>query len=252
MKYTAVYMRVSTDTQSTDSQELELRKYLQSQGLDPDDYTKVLWFTDVCSGDKFTPKDRAALEKLRENVKLGVIDQIIVWKLDRLARSIRDGIVILCEWLDAGVGVVSVTQQFDFRGPLGKAVAALLLSLAEMELQNIRERIRAGIARAQARGVKMGGNRGYRTTMAQVEMCLNMYNNGYPITHIAKAAGVGRTYIYRLCRKRGNPELRKQMQAARKAARQATRLERAKNSLDALEFASEALDRRKKCSTRKT
>ena len=71
---------------------------------------------------------------------------MILYRLDRLARSIRDGVNLLTDWINAGVRVVITTMQIDLSGALGQTVAALLLGLAQMEREAIRERQAAGIA----------------------------------------------------------------------------------------------------------
>ncbi len=77
---------------------------------------------------------------------------MIVWKLDRLARSMRDGITTLSAWCSKGVRVVSVTQQIDLSGPVGQLIASILFGIAEIERDYIRERQRVGIDAAKKRG----------------------------------------------------------------------------------------------------
>lgn len=200
MKHVAVYMRVSTDSQSTDSQESELRKYLTDRGLDPDDRSRVVWYVDTISGDKI---NRTELSLLRKRAKDGAVSEVVCWKIDRLSRTMLDGINLICEWLDSGIAVISITQQFDFRGPIGKAVAALLLALAEAELQNIRERIKAGIQRAKKAGKKWGGApKGRRTKKlrGKTNAIHRMWLQGIPVRHIAKIVGVTRQTIHNMAK----------------------------------------------------
>src|SRR4029078_8355122 len=116
------------------------------------------WFVDKGkSGDSLK---RPAFEKLQAAVFAGKVRTIVVYKLDRLSRSLRDGINVLCDWCDKGLRVVSVTQQIDFNGTVGKMLAAVLLGVAEMEEQNRLERQRAGIDAALA-DVRAGKRKGW-------------------------------------------------------------------------------------------
>ena len=79
-------------------------------------------------------------ERLQRSIFNGQVKTVVIWKLDRLSRKMRDGINVLCEWCDRGVRVVSVTQQIDLSGTVGKMIAAVLLGVAEMEQETRRER----------------------------------------------------------------------------------------------------------------
>ena len=123
---------------------------------------------------------------------------IIVWKLDRLARNLRDGVNLLADWCEQGIRVVSITEQLDLSGAMGRIVAALLLGLAEMEKENISERIRAGVAAAKKRGVKFGRpawkNRPYRKIKpSEVE---RLRKSGISMTEIVRRLGVTRQACY--------------------------------------------------------
>jgi DNA invertase Pin-like site-specific DNA recombinase len=87
---------------------------------------------------------------------LGNVNTIIVWKLDRISRSMQDGINTLIDWLKHDIHIVSVTQQLDFSGAVGQMVAGVLFAVAQMERENLRENTKRGLAAARARGVKLG------------------------------------------------------------------------------------------------
>jgi hypothetical protein len=74
---------------------------------------------------------------------------VVVWKLDRWARSLREGVNVLAEWCQRDVRVVAITQQIDLSGTVGHLIASLLLGMAEIEHQHIKERQAAGIAVAK-------------------------------------------------------------------------------------------------------
>lgn len=145
---TAVYIRVSTVGQNEAGQRREIDAWLKGHGI-----TDVVYYVDKCTGDNL---DRPAFQKLQKAIFDGQIKTVIVWKLDRLSRSMSDGIQTLSDWLTKGIRFVSVTQQFDFAGTIGKMVSAILLGVAEMEQQTRRERQAAGIAAAKEAGVYRG------------------------------------------------------------------------------------------------
>jgi len=151
-KIVAVYTRVSTDGQKDDSQAHALRQYVANHGI-----TGVKWYRDKISGKDL---NRPAMKRLQADIFAGKVSTVLVWKLDRLARNMRDGINLLSDWLDKGVRVVAITQQLDLAGAVGQIVAAVLLGVAQMERENINERIRSGIAARKAKGLSMGRKKG--------------------------------------------------------------------------------------------
>lgn len=128
----AVYCRVSTKKQSNDSQVAEIEKWLDAHGYDRQ---QVQWFADKETGKTLK---RPEFEKLQKAIFAGDVKTVVVWKLDRLSRRIRDGINLLSDWCSNGVRVVSVTQQIDLSGAVGRMIAAVMLGLAEIELDSDR------------------------------------------------------------------------------------------------------------------
>src|SRR5690242_13215103 len=114
----ACYVRVSTVGQNEVGQRREIEKWLAGNGIDP---RSVVWFVDKESGDTLRRPD---FERLQKRVFSGEFRTVVVWRLDRLSRKMRDGINVLCEWCDKGLRVVSVTQQIDLSGTVGKMIAA--------------------------------------------------------------------------------------------------------------------------------
>ena len=150
----AAYIRVSTYDQRTGSQREEISRWLKNHGIDPE---RIQWFEDKETGSKM---DRPAFFEMRRIIFAGEIKTLIVWKLDRLSRDMLDGIATLRCFLNQGVGIISVTQQLDLSGIVGQMCATLLFGVAEMELQNNKERQAAGIALAKKRGVYKGRKKG--------------------------------------------------------------------------------------------
>ncbi len=139
--------------------------------------------------------DRPGFDRLQRAIFLGEIGTVVVWRLDRLSRSVRDGINTLCDWCDRGLRLVSVTQQLDFSGATGKLIASVLFAVAEMEQETRRERQRAGIDAARELGVYKGRKPG--TTKARPSRARKLANKGLAHGEIAKALGVSRRTVLR-------------------------------------------------------
>ena len=126
---TGVYIRVSSPKgQKTDSQRAELEAWLKRHRM-----KAVQWFEDR---DSATNMQRDAFQKLQTAIFAGKVTTVVVWKLDRLARSLKEGVNVLADWCQRGVRVIAITQQIDLSGPVGHLIASLLFGIAEMELQH--------------------------------------------------------------------------------------------------------------------
>jgi DNA invertase Pin-like site-specific DNA recombinase len=142
-------------------------------------------FTETASGVR---TDRPTLEQLLDQLRPG--DTLVVWKLDRLGRSLRQLVDTVTGLADRGIGFRSL-QAIDTTTPGGKLVFHVFAALAEFERDLIRERTAAGLAAARARG-RRGGRpsvlAGHRLQVAQ-----KMYASGqYTVAAIAKTLGVSR------------------------------------------------------------
>ena len=185
----AVYTRVSNKDQSTSSQKPDIVRWLHAHGHDVD---AVRWLSDVETG---THLSRAGFNELSEAIFHGEVKTVIVWKLDRIARTMRDGINTLSLWCDNGVRVVSVTQQLDLSGTVGHIVASVLFGMAEIELQHIKHRQAAGIAVAKQKGVYTGRKKG--RTKANPARARELANKGLAPPEIATALGVTERTVFR-------------------------------------------------------
>jgi DNA invertase Pin-like site-specific DNA recombinase len=145
----ALYARVSTTDQTCENQLLELRRYCEARG-----WTIGREFVDTgVSGSK---DRRPALDELTAEAKRRRFDTLIVWRLDRLGRSLRHLVVLLEEFQALGIGFVSLGEGIDLGTPAGRLQLHILAALAEFERSRIQERVRAGLARAKAQGVQLG------------------------------------------------------------------------------------------------
>jgi len=154
----------------------------------------VKWYLDKSSGENL---DRPEFEKLRRNIFDGLIGTVVVWKLDRLSRSLQDGINTLCDLCDRGIRVVSVTQMLDFNGAAGKLIAAVLFAVAQMETETRRERQAAGIAAAKERGVYKGRPKGCMKAGVDTSRAATLQQQGLTKHEIAKAMGVSLSSVRR-------------------------------------------------------
>jgi putative DNA-invertase from lambdoid prophage Rac len=181
-----LYARCSTaDQQSLPMQIAEMREYAERQG-----WTVTECVEDVASGAKRRPK-REALEKLAKQRKL---DGIIVWKLDRWGRSIRDLVVSLPDLTEAGVRFVSVTDALDLSTPSGRCMVNMLGVFAEFERDTIRERVRSGLAEARKKGKVLGR---HRTADAKAPEIWKLYEEGVSKNQIAQRLKVGHDVVHR-------------------------------------------------------
>jgi DNA invertase Pin-like site-specific DNA recombinase len=185
----AVYLRVSSRTQRHVSQEGEIRRWLEGNGID---IAAVAWYRDVETGKKL---DRPEFNRLRGDIFDGKVKTVVVWKLDRLSRRLKDGIDIISDWCDRGVRIVSTTQQIDLSGAVGRMVAAVMLGLAEIELEYRQERQAAGIRAAKKRGVYAGRKVG--TTKKSPARAAELHAKGLTAPEIAEAMGVSLRTVWR-------------------------------------------------------
>ena len=174
------YARVSRQDQNLDLQEDALKK----AGCE-----KI--FSDKVSGAKDEREGIAkALEILREG------DALVVWKLDRLGRSLTHLVQLINELKNKGIGFKSIQENIDTTSGVGKLVFHIFASLSEFERDLIRERTMAGLASARARG-KMGG-RPRVLDAKKVSLAKSMYRDKEnSVKDICSALGVGKTTFYR-------------------------------------------------------
>ena len=173
------YARISTGDQHPD---------LQVDALTTAGCYRV--FVDTASG---ALAARPALNQVLDQLRPG--DTLVVWKLDRLGRSLRHLVDTIAALADRGVGFRSLQEQVDTTTPGGKLVFHLFAALAEFERDLIRERTSAGLAAARARG-RTG--RPAVMTEPKIRLARQMYDSGqYTVAAIASALGVSRASIYR-------------------------------------------------------
>jgi DNA invertase Pin-like site-specific DNA recombinase len=184
-----VYLRVSSDSQKSDSQQAAIRQWLERHGHD---LPRVRWYADTETGRTL---QRPGFQALQADIFRGEVKTVVVWKLDRLAHSLREGVNVLADWCQREVRVVSVTQQIDLSGTVGHLIASLLFGMTEMEYQQIKERQAAGIALAKENGRYKGCKQG--TTKAKPERARALHAKGLTPQEIANALHVSERTVFR-------------------------------------------------------
>ena len=174
------YARVST----TEQDEALQRDALAAAGV-------TMMFVDKVPG---ALQHRPALDELLGQLRAG--DTVVVWRLDRLGRSLRNLIDLVGELQQRGVGLRSLTEQIDTTTPNGKLIFHLFAALAEFERDLIRERTVAGLAAARARG--RHGGRPSVWTPERLATARAMYESGqHDVATIARVLGMSRASVYR-------------------------------------------------------
>ena len=177
------YARVSTTDQDTTPQEDQLR----AAGCE-----RI--FRDVASGARTA---RPGLDAMLADARKG--DVIVVWRLDRLGRSLPHLIETVGTLEREGKGFQSLTESIDTTTPSGKLVFHLFAALAEFERSLIRERVRAGVASARARGRTGGRPLALDPKAAKLAVRL-MGDRDRNVADICRTLGVSRSTLYRIAR----------------------------------------------------
>lgn len=182
----AIYLRVSTNHQTVENQEKQLKLFAKSRGW------KIVktYMDEGMSGDK---TDRPAFLEMINDAKSGQFDCLLVFQLSRLGRSLNHIVSIIAELNDANVGVYCLSEHISTMddNPYAKVTLAIFAALAEVELGLIRERVRAGVKRAQDNGVKFGRPHvGF-----DVGKAIKLRKEGMSIRKIAKKLGVSKSTL---------------------------------------------------------
>lgn len=186
MKKAAVYLRVSTNDQTTENQRLAIESYCKVQGWE---ISKV--YDD--SGISGAKDDRPALNQLKKDCIKNSFDIVIVHRFDRMARSTSHLLECLNLFQRYGIEFVSVSEAIDTSTSVGRMVYSFLGAIAEFERNLIRERVNAGIKRAKQSGVHCGRPRkGYDLGEA-----IKLHNQGLGLRTIASKLGVSYATIHR-------------------------------------------------------
>tara|TARA_R110002111_G_scaffold18931_1_gene46184 strand:+ start:34635 stop:35210 length:576 start_codon:yes stop_codon:yes gene_type:complete len=188
----AAYCRVSTARQKADSQVSEISKWLKANGYDE---SQVTWYIDKESGKTLK---RPEFERLQADIFSGKVKTVIVWKLDRLSRRLKDGVNLLADWCERGLKIVVITQMIELNGAVGRMIAAVMLGFAEIELEYRQQRQMAGVEVAKKKGIYKGRKLG--TTKAKPVRAQVLRDQGLKIAEIANALGTSARTVQRYLR----------------------------------------------------
>jgi DNA invertase Pin-like site-specific DNA recombinase len=177
MKKAAIYVRCSTFDQETGLQEHELREFAERRGWE------YQIFTD--RGQSGAKDSRPALNQLLQQLRRKRFDVLVVWALDRLARSLRQLLTISEECKALGVDLVSLKQNIDSTLPAGRLTFQVLGAVAEFEREMLRTRVVAGMAQARRVGKHIGRPARRRLNRADIEKMRVLRSKGASIRKLA-------------------------------------------------------------------
>jgi DNA invertase Pin-like site-specific DNA recombinase len=147
-KHAVIYCRVSTGDQHLETQLLDLRELAKQRGLEI-----VREYSDVISGAK---SKRPGLDQLMSDARRRCFDVVLVAAFDRIARNVRHFLDVLDELSQLNVQFISMRENIDTGGPLGRAMLTIIGAISELERSLIVERVKSGMRRAKLEGRRIG------------------------------------------------------------------------------------------------
>jgi DNA invertase Pin-like site-specific DNA recombinase len=185
---------VSTGDQNLDTQLLDLREFAKQRGFE-----LVGEYTDVISGAK---SKRPGLDRLMADARRRRFDIVIVAAFDRMARSVKHFLEVLDELNRLGVEFISLRENIDTGGALGRALLTIIAAIAELERSLIVERVRAGMRRAKLEGRRIG-----RAPLnVNREEVVRDRRSGMSLTRVAAKYHISRASVCRLVKQSENSE----------------------------------------------
>jgi len=183
----ALYARVSTLTgQNPEMQLAELREYASRRG-----WTIAEEYVD--RGISGAKESRPALNKLMADAHRRKFDSVVVWKLDRFARSLKQLVNALAELEALGLAFVSLRDNLDLSTPSGRLMFQIIGAMGEFERALIQERVRAGLRHARAQGKRLG-RPGVRVEAHRIQ---ELRAQGASLRAISRQLGVGLGTVHR-------------------------------------------------------
>jgi DNA invertase Pin-like site-specific DNA recombinase len=187
MKRVALYLRVSTVDQHPETQLHDLREFASQRGLQI-----VREYTD--HGFSGTKARRPALDELMEDARRHKFDVLMVWSIDRLARSTKHLLQTLDELNGRGIQFLSQREAIDTEGPLGRAIIVIVSAMAELERCIMIERVRAGMRRAKIEGRRIGR----APLKVNRALLLQDRERGMSLNQLAKAHAISKASVCRV------------------------------------------------------
>ncbi len=187
MKKGAIYVRVSTADQRVESQLYDLRELAAQRGIEV-----VAEYQDC--GVSGTKARRPGLDALLQDARKKKFSIVLVAAFDRVARSVRHFLQVIDELESLGVVFISRREQVDTSGMMGRLFLTLIGSIAELESDLIRERVKAGMRRARLEGRQIGRAR----LDINREQVVQDRRSGLSLTAVAKRHSISRASVCRL------------------------------------------------------
>lgn len=187
----AIYARVSTPEHHIDTQLYDLRKFAEQRGYE---VVSECVYTDV--GVSGTKARRVGLDALLKDARKHKFNIVLVAAFDRIARSTKHFLQIIDELEDLNIRFVSRRENIDTTGAMGRLFVTLIGSIAELEADLIRERIRAGMRRRKLEGLPLGR----QPLNVDHEALVRDRLKGMSLTKTAKKYGVSRAAVVRFVR----------------------------------------------------
>jgi DNA invertase Pin-like site-specific DNA recombinase len=190
MKQVGIYLRVSTDSQTTDNQRMELEAVAARSG-----WHVVGFYEDAGISGAKGRAARPGLDRLLRDATARKINMIAAWSVDRLGRSLQDLVGLLNELQSLKCDLYLHQQALDTSTPSGRAMFQMCGVFAEFERAMIRERVNAGLARARSKGVRLGRR---KVKPSVEERILSLRKGGMGILKIGRTVGVGTSVVQRV------------------------------------------------------
>jgi DNA invertase Pin-like site-specific DNA recombinase len=191
VKRVVLYARVSTGDQHLETQLLDLREMAKQRGFEI-----LREYSDVISGVK---SKRPGLDSLMSDARRHRFDVVLVAAFDRIARNVRHFLDVLDELIHLNIQFISLRENIDTGGPLGRAMLIIIGAISELERSLIVERVKAGMRRAKLEGRRIG-----RTPLnINREQVVQDRRSGMSLTQVAKKHRISRASVCRLVKESG-------------------------------------------------
>jgi DNA invertase Pin-like site-specific DNA recombinase len=186
----ALYQRVSTDKQTVENQEIQLRQVAERRG-----WGVVEVYNDAGISGSKGRADRPGLDQMLNDASRRRFDVVMAWAIDRVGRSLIDLLRTIQHLEACGVDLYLDQQNIDTTTPMGKLIFQITGAFAEFERSMIQQRIHAGLKRARAQGKTLGRPKVGDTTQAAIRRSLE---HGIGIKKTAAALGCGVGTVLRI------------------------------------------------------
>ncbi len=200
---TALYVRVSTHGQHPENQLLALHKYAEARGLEV-----LAEYVDV--GQSGGKASRPELDRLMMDARRRKFNIVLVARLDRLARSLKQLVMTLDELRELGISFVSLQEAFDTSTSTGILLFQVVGAIAEFERSLIRERIALGLERARAEGKTIGRPLGAKVDEQELRQ---LHSQGLSLRAIARQVGISHPTVASILNGK-NPAAKRSLEGA--------------------------------------